>query len=272
MKISLIHPSRGRAQQARATYQYWLERISNQNAIEHILSIDLDDPQKEEYQRLFTVISNILIGDNKNCVTATNAAARACTGDIILYLSDDFQCPPQWDATIVMEFEKSMVDSPSSIAKKGESLLKQSEATERNLSMDYRPWTIDPLCLQVQDGINDMPECLTIPIMNRALYNLLGYFFYPEYESMYCDNDLYCTCMALGCLVKLPHITFHHQHWLNGKAPRDITYNAHDNPERHARGRAVFMRRQREGFLNTDSADYADKNMISSSKSVQSAI
>lgn len=87
MGITLIHPSRGRPQKARETYEYWIANASNPENIEHILSLDFSDPLNEEYDRF----DKLTIDHNTCVVEATNQAAKIATGDILVYTSDDFK-------------------------------------------------------------------------------------------------------------------------------------------------------------------------------------
>jgi hypothetical protein len=59
MRISLIHPSRSRPEMAYANYINWLAKSEAHNSgtskitIEHILSLDLDEPRYDDYVKLF---------------------------------------------------------------------------------------------------------------------------------------------------------------------------------------------------------------------------
>jgi glycosyltransferase involved in cell wall biosynthesis len=105
MKITLLHPSRWRATQARQTLDFWISRAECPEMIQHILSLDDDDDQIDQYKNLFPD-SEIHIDSNQNVVQATNAARHLATGEIIIYLSDDFQCPDYWDRLIVQTYLK----------------------------------------------------------------------------------------------------------------------------------------------------------------------
>ena len=111
MKISLIHPSRGRAEKAMHTLINWMVNASDSPniEIEHITSIDEDDEQKELYKALLEGQSWVIVNDNQNVVKATNKAAKCAKGDIIVYMSDDFKCPENWDELIVKEFIKNEI-------------------------------------------------------------------------------------------------------------------------------------------------------------------
>jgi len=185
MKITLIHPSRGRALKAKQTLDYWMERASGNNEIEHILSLDKDDNQVEQYIIQFNGKSKIFIEENDSVVMAANRIALEATGDIFLYLSDDFKCPLNWDKLII------------------------NKIGLREICM-----------LRVNDKLQPMDNCvLTIPIMTKGLYNLLGYFFYPEYKSMWVDCDLYFVTKPH--MIEAPELEFRHEHQKDGN---DETY------------------------------------------------
>src|SRR5688500_4289653 len=101
--ISIIHPSRSRASQAKATMNHWLSNLSGEHEAYYILSVDTDDPQLEEYLKFGCDI--IVVSDNKNLVQAANAGAMESTGDILILVSDDFECFPDWDVAIVKALE-----------------------------------------------------------------------------------------------------------------------------------------------------------------------
>lgn len=226
MKISLIHPSRSRPEKAFKTVNHWFDKgnpthiLGIDIEVEYILSIDKSDPSGLEYAEKFAVWktmmfenSHIVVSDNNSVVEATNKAAKKATGDVLVYLSDDFSCPPSWNLLIQQEFK---------------------DATT-------------PRLVKVDDMLQkfDVPV-LTIPIMNRALYERLGYFFHPEYKSMHVDCDLYETVKRLGALKLCPHLKFPHEHVSIGKAPMDETYRR--SSAHWDQGLEVFRRRQKQNF------------------------
>lgn len=207
--ISLLHPSRGRASKAKQTYLDWL-RKSGMGDSEYILSLDNSEPDKLAY---INNDVNFIVNDNKSVVEATNRAAEKSQGDILLYLSDDFGCPENWCELISKEFEG----------------------------------VTNPMLLKVDDCLQPFNiRVLTIPIMNRALYERLGYFWNPEYKSMFVDQDLYEVCAKNGWLKFAPHLKFPHNHHSVGKAQNDETYKRSE--ANWNQGQEVFRRRQRQGF------------------------
>lgn len=217
MMISLIHPSRSRPQKAFNTAKKWIERAGVE--VEYILSLDEDDNQKEVYKNLFNQKSNfpfgslIIVNDNSSVVEATNKAAATSKGDILLYLSDDFDCFPDWGKAVEKEFENE----------------------DR------------PLLIKVDDCIHHPSvPVLTIPIMNRKLYERLGYFWHPFYKSMFVDEDLYWTCYKLGAIKAAWNLKFEHRHCSVGKAPDDETYKR--SSANWEQGKAQFSQRKMMGF------------------------
>ena len=89
MKFTLLHPSRGRPQQAYDTLVNWLEASSSMYKIEHILSLDSDDLQLEKYRELFSPKHGLLergmitVNGNTCVVEATNKAAGFSNGEIL---------------------------------------------------------------------------------------------------------------------------------------------------------------------------------------------
>lgn len=208
MRISLIHPSRSRPEKAKATARKWIAEAGVPT--EHIFSVDHSDPKASEYFEVgFTTIQY----PNTCVVEATNQAAKVSTGDLLLYLSDDFDCYKGWGLDVVKQFENEN----------------------------------RPLLIKCDDGLQQFNvPVLTIPIMNRALYDRLGYFWHPEYKSMFVDEDLYWTSFKLAALKMCPQIKFQHNHPSNGKAVNDETYTR--SSANWDQGKALFFKRKAEGF------------------------
>lgn len=195
MKISLLHPSRERARKAFIAFEEWIALSSKEHEIEHILSLDNDDKQLGEYQRLFKHTTSKILIQNNDCVVqaANHAAANSC-GEILIYLSDDFGCPQNWDILIFNKIGH-----------------------------------LKSAILRVNDLLQPMlNEVLTIPIMTRGVYSAVGYFFYPEYKSMWCDVDLYWSTKTV--LIIAPELIFEHRHHSVRKCEMDDTYRrSNDN-------------------------------------------
>lgn len=212
MKISLIHPSRGRPKKAYETARSWVDKSRlDPHEIDYILSLDEDDPKLKEY---WIEWDCEIVNKNTCVVEATNHAARESKGDILVYLSDDFKCPDNWGQLLIKEFDKYP----------------------------------GPVVLKVDDCLQKFHiAVLTIPIMNRMAYDVLGYFFHPDFKSMHVDEHLYWRSKKLGFLKMAPHLKFPHEHYSIGKSEHDETYRRSEANWDH--GKNTLAVHKREGFI-----------------------
>lgn len=216
--ISIIAPSRSRPQKSFETIDRW-RSLSGNCELEVLVSLDKDDPLAIKYYGTYDKFNHpihrvsITERDNKSLVEATNAAAKQSQGDILVYVSDDFDCFPNWGQVLIDEFNKYT----------------------------------GPVLLKVDDMLQPFHvPVLTIPIMNRACYDALGYFFHPDFKSMHCDEHLYHRVKKLGFLKLAPHIKFEHKHVSVGKAQDDETYRRSAANWNH--GVATLAKHKRMGF------------------------
>lgn len=210
MKISLIHPSRGRAAKSFMNHADWIAKARGAD-IETIVAVDHSDPTQADYIAMYAGMC--YVGQHDTVVGATNAAAGRSKGDILIYLSDDFKAPDNWVELVTNEFEG----------------------------------VTEPRLIKVDDMYQKFHiPVLTIPIMNRALYNKLGYFFFPGYRSMHCDEDLYWTVKKLNALKLCEHLKFEHMHPAANKGQDDETYRR--SAANWDQGKALFAKRKAAGF------------------------
>jgi hypothetical protein len=209
--ISLLHPSRGRAEKSYQNAMEWINKAGCD--VEVILSLDMSDSWYK-YTDLYQQDCKVIINYNDSVVEATNKAAKESTGDILLYLSDDFKCFDNWGVAVENEFKKYS----------GPTLIKVDDCLQR--------FTV---------------PVLTIPIMNRELYNTLQYFWHPAYKSMFVDEHLYWRSKKLNALQMAPHIKFEHQHVSVGKAENDETYRR--SAANWEQGKALFAKHKAAGFV-----------------------
>lgn len=94
--ISIVHPSRGRPEQAKATSDKWLSLAGVE--VEYLLSVDENDPDKYRYTELNKIGC---LFKNRSAIDAINNAARIAKGDILIQIADDFDCPADWGKQII---------------------------------------------------------------------------------------------------------------------------------------------------------------------------
>lgn len=211
--FSLIHPSRGRVDQAYDCMKYWCGMMSPYNAVEYILSIDSNDSSNylkilEEDTEPFGL--RVVRGKNSNVVQALNRGAECATGDVLIYVSDDFLCPANWD----LEIQKNAEG--------------------------------DDWFMLINDGIQK--KFATILIESRKYYKRFGYMYYPEYISMFADPDATETARAYGKLLDRTNLLFKHNHYTVGGMPFDKTYEKENSSTAWKHGEKLFEQRKKENF------------------------
>jgi hypothetical protein len=169
--ISIIHPTRGRPQQAALVRKMFLDNAKNPNRIEHIFGMEADSEDLGILGRFRHATSPAGQLGQTNCVAATNAAARASTGDILIYAQDDLAPPPlHWDERII-------------------------EALGGDASK--------PTVVRIGDGRRE-DDLICTPCLTRAAVKELGYdggIYFDGYRSMFCDTELTWRASKEGWIV-----------------------------------------------------------------------
>ena len=208
MNISLLHPSRGRAEKSLKTYRTWIDKSSGGTEIEYLLSLDSDDDY-DLYKHIFGFDFYSIIAKNKNLVDATNNGAKICTGDLLILISDDFDCPENWDL-LLLDAVKDKKD----------------------------------FVLKTYDGIQDW--IVTLPIMDRIYYEKQGYIYHPEYQHMFCDTDMTHKASLEGKLIIRNDLVFTHNHYSIGKSEKDCVNTKADLTWNQ--GEKVYLERVKNNF------------------------
>lgn len=208
MKISLIHPSRGRAQQAKATYENWMNKASGNSEIDYLFSLDGDYTQLAPYLD-FVKQNEHICNANNNLVEAANNGARIVNGDLLILISDDFDCPENWDL-LLLDAVKDKKD----------------------------------FVLKTYDGIQKW--IVTLPIMDRIYYEKQGYIYHPEYQHMFCDTDMTHKASLEGKLIVRNDLVFTHNHYSVGKSEKDCVNTKADLTWQQ--GEKVYLERVKNNF------------------------
>lgn len=208
MKISVIHPSRGRPQQAYETASRWISR--SDVSFEYVLMCDYSDPLLQEYEREFykAEMQTVWAQDNHSAIEAINNAAKITTGDLLVIISDDMDCFSGWDTALLAE-----------LAGKSDFVLK------------------------TQDGIQK--TLVTLPILDRTYYNRFGYIYHPEFKHMGADMELTAVAIMAGKLL-YSDLAFLHNHYTTGKTPKDAINEKNDLTYQH--GDEVLMKHRIYNF------------------------
>lgn len=199
--ISIIHPSRNRAQMAFNTIDKWLSSASNTIPLEYIISVDNSEPDYYWYETNFCSLKlkypdkyiQLIRNGNENAIQAINNGAILTTHNLIVVVSDDFACFPNWDIFLI------------------------------NALKDKKDFIV-----KTSDGIQDY--IITLPIMDREYYNRFNYIYNPEYQHMFCDTEMTDVGHLLGKVIDLKSDTniFKHNHYSTGGMQKDAINEKND--------------------------------------------
>lgn len=222
MRFSLLHPSRSRPNKSFEATQGWLNSAVSTN-FELIVSIDENDPYKEQYLNIYSNFNQykvkVIVNNNTTAVEAINNAAKVAEGEVFIVVSDDTGVLRGWDKVI-----NSAVGTHTDFV------------------------------LKVYDGIQDW--IVTMPILDRVYYNRFGYVYYPEYSHMFCDTHLTHVADALGKLLFRNDILIPHEHYSVKRSERDDITKRADNT--FNTGRSIYMRLLKQNLLLDSSVNIWD--------------
>lgn len=221
--ISLIHATRKRPEMAAKCRRDWLIKAKHPERIEHLFVIDQDDLDS----RPLTACRALGVGAGQGCVTAWNAGAANCMGQIIIQLSDDWVPPLHWDEAI---------------------------RTRMDVSKEQ--------VLAVSDGSRD-DELLCIAIMTRKRLKAQGYMFHPEFTSMFSDNWFTFCAKRDGVIIDArKDLTFEHMHPVFGKGEMDETYRQSNSVENYGRGSHILRRLCEKTKVSSDVDGWCDYRKV----------
>lgn len=101
MNIYLLHPSRGRPDQAESAIQKWVELSVDAERLTHIFSLDTSDERKFAYHCWDYLETN----DNRTMVEALNRCIEHLGDGIAVTLYDDMTPSEGWDQALVDAYE-----------------------------------------------------------------------------------------------------------------------------------------------------------------------
>ena len=209
MKISILHPSWKRPEMAMECYREWMIKADNIDEIEYILSLSDIDPHLSKYKEIFAGSeAKLIYSETNGLITQANAAAEVSLGNLLVTVSDDFSCPPNWDKILLEALEG-----------KSDYLVKTDDGAQ--------PWII------------------TLPIMDRAYYIRFGYVYHPAYHHMFCDTEMTHVGAILGKIITV-NALFPHNHYTTGAMVRDEVNIQNDAT--WAQGEELYFSRIQKNF------------------------
>lgn len=244
--FSILHSS-ARPEKWREVYDAWISAAVDPSRVEYVLCIDERWGFPAEGKQEFGVFGgpDVLVWNRRRrCyVDGVNTAAAASTGRILIVNADDQFPALAWDEGLVADLERHAA------AFQG---LRGDPATwpDGVFSADGSLWP-NEFVVEVSTGTPNEHErgILVMPILSRKRYERLGYVFYPEYESMFADNDFYQQASFDNVIISARRLYFPHKHPLFDESVRkpgvawqetDAAYQAQNSPEAYRHGAGIY--------------------------------
>ena len=195
MKISLLHATYHSKGQSRRVRDFWLAKAKNPELIEHCLGFESTDIQVMEEFDLNVRHTSGFTPDgltkfkttepltSPSAVRNWNAAAEISTGHVLLAIADDLVPEENWDLKVRM--------------------LVTNQLSKK------RVWCLsDRRCTYINEFNDDLLP--RHPLMTRALYENVGFFFDPRYVSVGPDNEWLLRGLRDGVLRDGRIVKLHH--------------------------------------------------------------
>lgn len=236
--FSVLHPS-NRPNAWRKVYDAWMAACVDPSLVEYVLCVDHDGPfdggttmPGGPRAKLFGAQMIVRNSDRHCAVDAYAAAAKASTGHILICIADDLFPCEKWDERLTLSIP-TVFEPTQDFDAQGRFVL--------DLSREF--------IIDVSTSTPPGRRIFEMPIVSRPRYERLGYLFYPEYLSMYADNDMFEHAERDGVIINARHLMFEHRHpFFDKSVEMDETYLHTNRPEAYEVGKRIFEARQRSGF------------------------
>jgi hypothetical protein len=208
MRLLIKYPTKFRIQACLDQIRRYLKMAKNISNIQIIVSIDNDDPESiqkiKEIESLHTNIK-VFIGNPKGKIAAVNRdMPDPSSFDILLLASDDM-------IPIVQDYDSIIIEK----------------------MQEFYPDTDGVLFFN--DGYCG-PRLNTLVICGSKYYKRFNYIYYPEYKSVYCDNEFMNIAYELNKQTYFHTTIIKHEHTCNNSdIVQDrlfIQNSVHDNADR----------------------------------------
>jgi len=215
MLISLCHTSRGRPKLALQCFEQWVDKqaaASHAPRVEHVLTVDQDDPCLEQYADTFRglvcggLVDLHIVHEPFYSTRGWNEAAREARGHVLVMVSDDFEPPQDWDLEI-------------------QERVNRAGGVNKQLVLGVGA-PIDPRPGALPNGSDTGDGKQTIYIATREYVNRCGYFLYPGYPILYVDDDVTQKAVCDDVLTDDFDLCFT-QHWQGTDADETSRRQAH---------------------------------------------
>ena len=247
--FSILHSS-ARPAQWRQVYQAWMDAAVDPTRVEYVLCIDSrwGFPSLQEYDpgsQLLAGPDKIVWNLDRRCyVDGVNRAAASARGRILIVNADDQYPALNWDEALISVLERRSAESYG---------VDPARWPDGVFATDGGSLWPAEFVVEVSTGTPGEHDrgIMVMPILSRSRYERLGYLFYPEYESMFADNDFCGHAQLDNVIIDGRKLMFPHRHPLFDESITswvDEQYQAQNRPEAYRQGAAIFHWRVRMKF------------------------
>jgi len=186
---------------------------------EVLLKVDRTDPTLKLYLNKAYKEINLQLGYSDSKIHAINRNIPASGWDVVINTSDDINWRPNAGKQIIQD----MVEFGPDIFLHYPEQYAEQQAKRKG-----------------------KPSISIVSIMDRAYYNRFGYVYYPEYKSIWPDEEATIVARTLGRYKFINKPIFEHLHHAAGKVKKDELYIRNDQYNGH--DKLLFIKRKMEGF------------------------
>jgi hypothetical protein len=219
MKLLIKFPTRGRKQKFFKVFNHYQNLCEDLDNTYFLVTLDNDDEDMKlsEVEEMLNTFKNVKViyGDSTSKIHAVNRDIEMINDwDIFLLASDDM------------------------IPK-----VKGYDNIIRNKMKEFYPDT-DGI-LWFNDGHQEN-RLNTLCILGKKYYDRFGYIYYPEYKSVWCDNEFMMVGDLLEKQTYFDEVIIEHEHPDWGYGKRDIIHTVNSKNESHDRN--LFINRKNNNF------------------------
>lgn len=177
-------------------HKIWMQKANNKENIKTWVAVNWQQHKDElkDYPVDVQVVNTDKIGVCYPSYQLSSKLECEKDSDIVVFASDDFLPPDNWDTYLINKFE----------GKDG--------------------CLFVPDGYQLEDSSNMIDPCITIPLMTYGcLRKLNKVIYHPAYNHMFSDNELHLNCKESGMIINGYHdgIQFLHVHHSSGLRQTD---------------------------------------------------
>jgi len=217
MKLVIKFPTRGRSNKFLSVLKKYVNFLDDKTT-QIIVTCDIDDVDMNQ-PHVKEVLNNydnvkVCYGENNSKVEAVNADLEGEIFDIVLLASDDMTPVKKgFDTIIKQKMEKHYPDT--------DGILWFNDGYQGN--------RLNTLC-----------------ILGKKYYDRFNYIYYPDYISVWSDNEFMTVGNILGKQTYFEEIIIQHQHPDWGHGIRDKIHSLNSKHERH--DRELYNKRKISNF------------------------